>query len=143
MKTYILIVFFSFFSVVSFSQKIKWETNYLEAVSKSQSENKNIIVYFIDGKNEAKEQLINESLFGTKTLKKISKKFIFLKVDESNTSSLSSDNKTYNYRMLHVYNPKRKFPSIQLITKNANKQADLVTNISVKKIDDFIELLLK
>ena len=129
------------FSIGSFAQKLNWSKDYLDAMNIARTQNKSIIVFFTDGSDLEKQRLVKQHFLKSKDLKAISGQFVFLEIDESTPDRPSSNNRTYNKRLITAYNPDRHFPALQLITINTTTKPELITDISSARLKAFIQEL--
>jgi hypothetical protein len=128
-------------SISSVSQEIKWKLNYIEATAEARTNSKNIIIFFVDGNKRGKELLIEKSIFSSALFKSEKDHFVLLKIDETNSDSLSVTEKRYNNRIIDAFNPKRKFPSFLVTDKNATEQTKLFKRFSKSRIKKIKEKL--
>lgn len=142
MKNYLFCFCVMLLSFTSYTQQIDWQNNYLDATAKAKSNEKNIIIFFVDGNDKDKELLIEQSIFNSELFKSEKDQFVFLKVNETKSDSLSRNQKRYNTRIIEAFNTRRKFPSFLVTDKNATEETKLFKRFSNKRIEKITEQLI-
>jgi len=121
---------------LSFSQNVKFEQDYKEALNYAKKKNALVLFYFINGDDMYTEENIEDNVLKSSNFKRsIDSHLVIIKVDESGKSY---DDK-YNNRMLLAYNPQKEFPSIRVVKPNSSKKTSLLTSFNDKDIILFID----
>lgn len=134
MKKYILIILVFLFCGFSNAQKITEHTSYTEAIKEFFSEEKVMIIYFLDGKNSKLERKIEKEFLKSSVLKQLNKNVVLLRIDSSKEANL----RAYNGRPLLAYNSDNVFPSIKAYVPGHEKYLPLQTSFTTEDISKFL-----
>ena len=126
MKKLILLLILPLFMVAQSEKSVviksTWLTNYDDALSKAEKEDKNVLVYFTGSDWCAPCKKLKKDLFETTTFQDISGDYVMLYIDiPMNRDLISAEQLKHNKEVATKYNRKKAVPLLAILNAKGKK----------------------